>query len=67
MKFLLSFLILFVSFISSAETTSVEATKNTVIEVAMPGDRGKKARKNKRINKKRKRKCQQFGRRGFAG
>ena len=59
-----TFLIVFLSFISSAETTVNSLKPTTVIEMAMPGDREKK---NKRVNKKRKKKCKQFGRRIYAG
>ncbi len=67
MKFLILFLIISVSFGAAPTTADVASKKETTTEFSIGGDKGKKARKNKRINKKRKRKCQKFGRRSFAG
>lgn len=69
MKYLVSFSLLFFAFVASANSDNVAADdrKNVTIESSIGGDRGKKARKGKRTNKKRKRKCAQFSRRGFAG
>lgn len=63
MKLLLSLLILFsISFYSNAESTNVDTFK---AETTVQFD--KRKRKQKRINKKRKRKCHQFGRKVYAG
>ncbi|PWL31496.1 MAG: hypothetical protein DCO96_04660 [Fluviicola sp. XM-24bin1] len=53
---------------SAAEMTTTTASKEATqtISSVYPGP-GKGARKNKRINKKRKRKCQKWGRKSFAG
>ena len=67
MKFLILFLLISFSFGAAANTTGVASKKNTTIEFSIGGDKGKKARKHKRVNKKRKRKCTKFGRRSFAG
>jgi Skp family chaperone for outer membrane proteins len=69
MKFLISsaFLLLMFSASASEMTTtnaSKEATQTVLSEYPGPG---KGARKNKRINKKRKRKCSKWGRKSFAG
>ena len=45
-------------------STSKEVTQTVLSEYPGPG---KGARKNKRINKKRKRKCKKWGRKSFAG
>ncbi len=58
------------SFLSSAGTdVTVDFSKSTSIEAALyPGQPGKKkSRKGKRTNKKRKRKCAKWSRKGFAG
>jgi hypothetical protein len=61
MKFILAFLFLgFVSVSNAAETT-VSTTETAKME---QNDGRKKA---KRVNKKRKRKCSQFGRQIYAG
>ncbi len=69
MKFLLSTFIVLFSFIASAETlTEVSFLNNQKVEAILSFDkRKKKARKQRRINKKRKKKCKQFGRRSYAG
>lgn len=69
MKFLFSLSFFLFSFLASASTDIVKSSDVdfTQTEISISSDRGKKAKKNKRINKKRKRKCQQFGRRSFAG
>jgi hypothetical protein len=68
MKFTLTFLLIAFSFISSAETSTSAFQEATKHEVSIGLDRGKKkSRHSKRINKKRKRKCSQFGKRSFAG
>lgn len=67
MKLILSLFLISFSFLASAETNLTTTDKKVTVEMSMPGDRGKKSRRDKRVNKRRKRKCQQFGRRGFAG
>ncbi len=71
MKYILSLFLVALSFASSASAdlaSAQEIKNNATIESAMDSDRGRKRdRHNKRINKKRKRKCQQFGRRVYAG
>ena len=68
MKLLVTISLISMSFLSSASNDVISDINNEVsIEMSIGGDRGKKARKNKRINKKRKRACAKFGRRGFAG
>lgn len=70
MKFLIFLSLIFLSFTSSAnmETTS-ETKKDVATELTINNDRGrgKKSRKAKRTNKRRKRKCQHFGRKAYAG
>lgn len=69
MKYILSIILVAFSFASSASTdlASTQEIKNdATIESIVNLDR-KRDRHNKRINKKRKRKCQQFGRRVYAG
>lgn len=48
---------------------SNEVKKDITTELTINNDRGrgKKSRKAKRTNKRRKRKCQQFGRKSYAG
>lgn len=71
MKFSLSLILFLVCIHANAETnTSVAFTdkinaKKSVQVAIGPGK--KQHRRNKRINKKRKRKCQQFGRKVYAG
>ncbi len=71
MKFILSLFVIGLSFTSLAHTetlSSVESKKNANITTVVDYDRGKrKNRKNRRMNKKRKRKCNQWGRRAYAG
>jgi hypothetical protein len=68
MKLFISLSIICMSFGAAASNDAVSATSNDIsCEMYIGNDRGKKSRKNKRINKKRKRKCAKFGRRGFAG
>jgi len=69
MKFILSLTILMFSLGASAgETTADNYSTNSLTELIYPGKGRKKgSRREKRTNKKRKRKCHQFGRRGFAG
>jgi hypothetical protein len=68
MKLFVTVALVSFSFIVSANNEISLSTKSSVdTELSIGGDRGKKTRKNRRINKKRKRKCQQFKRRGFAG
>lgn len=56
------------SFLASAETTTISnIEKQVVVESVLPGPGKQKRRSDKRINKRRKRKCKQFGRRSFAG
>ena len=69
MKILFSFL--FMSFIFTASATTTEMTDvkaGDSVEFAYPGGPGKGRKKTgKRMNKKRKRKCAQWGRKSFAG
>ena len=71
MKFIISTFFLLLSFTSLANSesiSSVESKKDATIIGLIDYDRGKKKnRRNKRINKKRKRKCGQFGRKAYAG
>ena len=67
MKFLILFLTISCSFGAAATTMDGASKKEITTEFSIGGDKGKKARKNKRINKKRKRKCSQFAKRSFAG
>ena len=71
MKFIISLFLLSLSFTSSASAetiSSLESKKDANAITVVDYDRGKrKNRRNKRINKKRKRKCSQFGRRVYAG
>ena len=60
MRFLLAFLFLSIVSVSNAAETSAPS----VDQVSMEQFDG---RRKKRINKKRKRKCSQFGRRIYAG
>ncbi|XOV66185.1 MAG: hypothetical protein ACFHU9_11160 [Fluviicola sp.] len=69
MKFLISSAFLLFMFSASATemtitNSSQELTKTVFNDYPGPG---KGARKQKRINKKRKRKCKKWGRRSFAG
>lgn len=71
MKFTLSAILISIYMAASASTSSVAARENkndanTVTEVSF--DRGRKSgRYDKRMNKKRKRKCHQFARQVYAG
>lgn len=70
MKFLIFLSLIFLSFTSSANMeVSNEVKKDITTELTINNDRGrgKKSRKAKRTNKRRKRKCQQFGRKSYAG
>lgn len=68
MKFLVFLSLFFLSFTSSASVAVSSETKQDVVtEYTIGNDRGKKSRKAKRTNKRRKRKCQQFGRKAYAG
>ncbi len=70
MKLLICISLFLLSFTSSAnmEVTN-EIKKDVATELTINNDRGrgKKSRKAKRTNKRRKRKCQQFGRKAYAG
>lgn len=69
MKFIISLSLISLSFLATANTTEVvDLTKKSTVEAALyPGPGKKKARKNKRINKKRKRACGKWGRKSYAG
>lgn len=69
MKYILSIILVAFSFASSASTdlASTQEIKNDAISESIVNFDRKRDRHNKRINKKRKRKCQQFGRRVYAG
>lgn len=75
MKFLFAFIITLFTFIGSANT--VEQVQNDKFSVELSstvdfGDRGKKAQRKKarrgqKMNKKRKKACNNWGKRSFAG
>jgi hypothetical protein len=68
MKILLTAILISICSAGMATEITVSANEKAQVEAFIGADRGKKkARRNKRINKKRKRKCQNFGRRSFAG
>lgn len=68
MKLFITVFLISFSFLVSANNDIRTNTKSVVdTEFSIGADRGKKARKNRRIKKRRKRKCQQFSRKGFAG
>jgi hypothetical protein len=68
MKVLLTAILISICSAGMATEITVSAAETTQVEASIGADRGKrKARRNKRINKKRKRKCNNFGRRSFAG
>lgn len=71
MKFVISLLLICLSFGASAsDNVSSTIKKDAAIETIIGFDRGKKNkrnRRNKRINKKRKRKCAKWGRKSYAG
>lgn len=71
MKYILSLFLVALSFASSAsaDVAAAQEIKNgATIETMSEIDRGRKNdRRHRRINKKRKRKCQQFGKRVYAG
>ena len=73
MKFIISLLLLFLSFSGSASelSTPVNNDNTAVIATNDLNDRGRKhnrqKRNKRRTNKKRKRKCSQFGRKIYAG
>lgn len=78
MKFLFSFLLLFVTYLSSANTIETVQDKKASSEVTFAvevSDRGKKAKRAQRkrtrhgqkMNKKRKKACNNWGKRSYAG
>ena len=68
MKLLITLSIVSLSFLASANSEfGIEKQDNTSFELYIGADRGKKSRKSKRINKKRKRKCAKWSRKGYAG
>jgi len=67
MKYLVSLSIICFTFAASANYSTAEMTTDSSYELNIGSDRGKKARKNKRIKKRRKRKCAQFAKRSYAG
>lgn len=67
MKLLIStFLICFAFTTSASVVTEVKSEKAVIESNAYPGP-GKPSGKEKRVNKKRKRRCAKFSRKGFAG
>lgn len=71
MKFSLSIILLFICINANAESVTSVAFENKIgakeILSVTSGPGKKNQRRNKRLNKKRKRKCQQFGRKVYAG
>jgi hypothetical protein len=68
MKLFISLSLVCFAFFANAESSSVTEFKSSNIEaVAGPGGPGKQSRKHKRINKRRKKKCKQWGKRSYAG
>ncbi len=71
MKLILSLFLISMTFGVSASTettTGIENKKDASVITVIDYDRGKKKnRHNKRINKKRKRKCSQWARKSYAG
>lgn len=78
MKFLFSFLLLFVTYLSSANTVETVQDQKASTEVTLTAeysDRGKKAKRAQRkrtrhgqkMNKKRKKACNSWGKRSYAG
>ena len=66
MKYILSLAVISMSFLTSAGTElTLDCQNSSLIETALyPGGPGKKG---KRTNKKRKRKCAKWSRKGYAG
>ena len=67
MKLFLTAIIISLSSLSMANTVDATANTDTKMEVYIGGDKGKKNRRHKRVNKKRKRHCNRAARRNFAG
>jgi len=66
MKLVLILSILSFSFLASASSDFFESNANNT-EMTVGNDRGKKKRKRSKVNRKRKKKCNQFQRRVYAG
>jgi len=68
MKFLISSVFLLFLFSANAsEISTLDASSNAVQTELYPRPGKKKNKKNKRINKKRKRHCNKWSRRSYAG
>lgn len=75
MKFLLSFLFLIFAYFGSANTVELVQNDKLSLEITSTfegSDRGKKAkrkkdRRGKRVSKKRKKACNSWGKRSYAG
>ena len=70
MKFIIFLFLLVLSFSSLANDGVITEEKSSfAIEASVDANPGKrkKSRKGKRTNKRRKRKCAKWGRKGFAG
>ena len=66
MKLVLILSILSFSFLASANSDFFESNANNT-EMTIGNDRGKKKRKKSKVNRRRKKKCNQFQRRVYAG
>lgn len=64
MKIILTSVILAISFFAFSRELN---TQTEIQQHVVQFDKGKKAKKRKRINRRRKRKCRQAARRNFAG
>tara|TARA_Y100000385_G_C13092194_1_gene639356 strand:- start:164 stop:373 length:210 start_codon:yes stop_codon:yes gene_type:complete len=69
MKLLLTALLLTISTLGMANEATLTSSESTQIEASIASDKGKgkKARRNKRANRKRKRRCAKSAHRNFAG
>lgn len=68
MKFIIALSLISFSFFASAESTTQNFEQSSSIEASIAGPGKKsKAKRARRTNRKRKRKCAKFGRRSFAG
>lgn len=68
MKILITLSLVFFSFLASANSEfEVTNQENASLEMYIGADRGKKSRKRSKTNKRRKKKCKQFGRSVYAG
>ncbi len=67
MKLLISFLFMSFVYSASASYSDVVVANNVKTETSVYPGPGKGKKSNKRLNKKRKRKCSKWGRKSFAG